>query len=324
MESVDQIRSAVSRHHPWPAAVALEQAPAPAGLLGTWRSQIEVGAEPEHVLETLTDVRACEAWSPVGFDIDGLHPRRLRTGTRVAVTGSIAGRRVRFDVEIVRADPERLTLRAAGPVEMLADYIVRPADGGSRVDAAISLRRGTGRGAGVAARLTSMLLAAGALKQTLGRIARETERRHGRACGGDPCPLQCVVMSAKVDMPPPLHELEAEVMHGVWDSHQEEITVREVMDALNQHTQNPRAYTTYMTIMRRLDSKGLLTRRREGKTDIYRAVHSRERYADLRAQAGVDQLVEQYGDVALGHFARQMAELDPERRRQLQRLARKS
>jgi predicted transcriptional regulator len=131
-------------------------------------------------------------------------------------------------------------------------------------------------------------------------------------------------MSAKVDMPPPLHELEAEVMHGVWDSHQEEITVREVMDALNQHTQNPRAYTTYMTIMRRLDSKGLLTRRREGKTDIYRAVHSRERYADLRAQAGVDQLVEQYGDVALGHFARQMAELDPERRRQLQRLARKS
>jgi hypothetical protein len=37
----------------------------------------------------------------------------------------------------------------------------------------------------------------------------------------------------------------------------------------------------------------------------------------------VDALVEQYGDAALSHFARQMSELDPERRRQLQRLARK-
>jgi predicted transcriptional regulator len=130
-------------------------------------------------------------------------------------------------------------------------------------------------------------------------------------------------MTAKPNIPPPLHELEAEVMEGVWDWDQDEVTVREIMDVLNRHAETPRAYTTYMTIMRRLDTKGLLTRRRDGKTDIYRPVHSREEYADLRAQAGVDQLVEQYGEVALGHFARQMAELDPERRRQLQRLARK-
>jgi predicted transcriptional regulator len=124
--------------------------------------------------------------------------------------------------------------------------------------------------------------------------------------------------------PPPLHELEAEVMEAVWDLPQDEVTVREIMDLLNKRTKSPRAYTTYMTIMRRLDTKGLLTRRRDGKTDIYRPVHSREQYADLRAQAEVSQLVEQYGEVALSHFARQMAELDPERRRQLQRLARKS
>jgi predicted transcriptional regulator len=130
-------------------------------------------------------------------------------------------------------------------------------------------------------------------------------------------------MNAKPRIPPPLHELEAEVMEGVWDSDQDEVSVRQIMDVLNAKARNPRAYTTYMTIMRRLDSKGLLTRRREGKTDFYRPVHSREGYADLRAQAGVDQLIEQYGEVALGHFARQMAELDPERRRQLQRLARK-
>ena len=131
-------------------------------------------------------------------------------------------------------------------------------------------------------------------------------------------------MTAAADNPPPpLHELEAEVMDGVWDFDHEDVTVREIMDVLNRHAKSPRAYTTYMTIMRRLDDKGLLTRRREGKTDYYRAVHSRDEYADLRARAGVDELVEQYGEVALAHFARQMGELDPERRRQLQRLARK-
>jgi predicted transcriptional regulator len=128
-------------------------------------------------------------------------------------------------------------------------------------------------------------------------------------------------MTANTDIPPPLHELEAEVMEEVWK--QGEASVRAIMDVLNPRTQKPRAYTTYMTIMARLHKKGLLLRRREGKTDFYRPAYSREQYADLRAQAGVDSLVAEYGDVALGHFARQMAQLDPERRRELQRLARR-
>jgi predicted transcriptional regulator len=120
---------------------------------------------------------------------------------------------------------------------------------------------------------------------------------------------------------PPLHELDAEIMEAVWA--QEETTVREVMEALNARAAKPRAYTTYLTIMSRLVGKGLLLRRREGKTDVFRAAHTREEYADLRARAEVDSLVDQFGDVALGHFARQIARLDPERRRALQRLARR-
>src|SRR3954468_15889517 len=92
----------------------------------TWRSQIDVRAEPQQVLDTLTDVEACEAWSPVGFDVDGLESTRLRAGTTLAVSGGVVGRRVRFRVEIVRADSERLVLRAAGPVDMEADYHVCP------------------------------------------------------------------------------------------------------------------------------------------------------------------------------------------------------
>ncbi len=111
-------------------------------------------------------------------------------------------------------------------------------------------------------------------------------------------------------------------MEEVWT--QGEASVRAVMNVLNARAEKPRAYTTYMTILARLDRKALLTRRREGKTDFYRPLLSREEYADLRAQAGVDSLVAQYGEVALSHFARQMAQLDPARRRQLQRLARQS
>jgi len=122
--------------------------------------------------------------------------------------------------------------------------------------------------------------------------------------------------------PPPLHDLEAQVMDAVWA--QGESSVRAVMEACNRGRQAPRAYTTYLTIMVRLDRKGLLGRRREGKTDFYRPLLSRDEYQAARAEAEVDALVGQYGDVALSHFARQMAQLDPARRRELERLARRS
>lgn len=123
-------------------------------------------------------------------------------------------------------------------------------------------------------------------------------------------------------VPPSLHELESEVMEELWRSG--EASVRAVMEALNPKAANERAYTTYMTIMARLHKKGLLVRRREGKTDYYAPAYERDEYMALRAQAEVDDLVSQYGDVALSNFARQMASLDPARRRALQRLARKS
>lgn len=121
--------------------------------------------------------------------------------------------------------------------------------------------------------------------------------------------------------PPPLHELEAEVMDAVWSLG--ETSVREVMATVNVSTGRDRAYTTYMTIMGRLDGKGVLQRRRDGKTDLYTARYTRESYADLRVQAELESVVDQYGEVALAHIARRMAALDPQRRRALQRLARK-
>ena len=121
--------------------------------------------------------------------------------------------------------------------------------------------------------------------------------------------------------PPPLHELEAQVMEEVWRLGQ--ANVRAVLDALNDRETKRRAYTTVMTIMTRLDEKGLLRRERKGRADVYEAVMSCEDYQQARAQARVGALVDEFGDHALVHFARQMHQLDPERRRRLQRLARR-
>jgi predicted transcriptional regulator len=128
--------------------------------------------------------------------------------------------------------------------------------------------------------------------------------------------------SRKKAPPPRLHELEAEVMEAMWTL--EEASVRGVMERLNKRNRNPRAYTTYMTVMARLDEKGLLARRREGKTDIYRPSLSRDEYRELRAQAEVEALVDEFGDVALTHFARQMSQLDSKHVAALERLARES
>src|SRR6202012_1042568 len=135
-------------------------------------------------------------------------------------------------------------------------------------------------------------------------------------------PARKVKASQSEPVPPPLHELETEVMEQLWSSG--EAPVRAVMAALNKGTPKKRAYTTYMTIMARLHKKGMLTRRREGKTDFYAPSQDREQYMALRARAEVEGLVAQYGDVALSNFAAQMAGLDPARRRALQRLARDS
>ena len=117
---------------------------------------------------------------------------------------------------------------------------------------------------------------------------------------------------------PALGELEREVMEIVWA--RGETSVRAVLDAVNAASGRDRAYTTVMTVMANLARKRLLTRRRDGRIDLYSAAMSREDYAQARARHGVRTLVSEYGDAALASFARELDRLDPERRRALRRL----
>ena len=111
-------------------------------------------------------------------------------------------------------------------------------------------------------------------------------------------------------------------MDQVWE--RGEASVREVMEALNAGADKARAYTTYMTIMARLNKKGLLRRRRVVVGLSLAPAFERDEYIGLRARAEAQRLVSEYGDAALSQFAQQLASLDPARRRALQRLVRKS
>ena len=115
-----------------------------------------------------------------------------------------------------------------------------------------------------------------------------------------------------------LGDLEREVMEVMWS--RGEASVRAVLETLNAVGDRGRAYTTIMTVMGNLVRKGLLLRRREGRTDIYRVALARESYADVRARQEIEALVSRYGDVALAHFAREVDRLSPKHRRELREL----
>ena len=137
----------------------------------TWTAHKHIAADPEVVLEVLTDPDACRRWSPVPFDVDAAGADRLAAGTRMRVSGQLVGRTVGFDVEVHEAGDGRLALSAHGPVAFDVAYEARPARGGSEVCASVSVRSGGGLLGRVAEQATAALLHAGALGVAVDRIA---------------------------------------------------------------------------------------------------------------------------------------------------------
>jgi predicted transcriptional regulator len=82
-----------------------------------------------------------------------------------------------------------------------------------------------------------------------------------------------------------LGRLERAVMDALWDMAAAEpgavFTVRDVAETLPRH-----AYTTILTVVGRLTSKGLVERIRDGKTHHFRPTGTRESYvAELMQEA---------------------------------------
>jgi predicted transcriptional regulator len=98
-----------------------------------------------------------------------------------------------------------------------------------------------------------------------------------------------------------LGELERSAMDVVWAA-PGPLTARQVADALDGRGL---AYTTWLTVLGRLEGKGLLRRERTGRAHTYTAAGSREDHIAVLMQQALGQADDR--QAALQHFARSVS-----------------
>lgn len=116
-----------------------------------------------------------------------------------------------------------------------------------------------------------------------------------------------------------LGPLGTAVMHAVWQ--QGDATVASVAAALAEDGTSTSAYTTIMTIMGRLNDRGLLVREKHGRGFVYRAAADEDAILERLSRDALDQLLARFGSTAYRQFAMRLNEVDPELRRRLLDLA---
>ncbi len=115
-----------------------------------------------------------------------------------------------------------------------------------------------------------------------------------------------------------LGALEAEIMDLLWQQ-PDNFTVRDVLTKINAHRARSVAYTTVMTVMARLAEKGLLQRIMVGTTHVYRVRQTREDFLQGTSDKIVEELIADFGEVAIASFLAALEQVDPQRLLQLRR-----
>ncbi|CDO29788.1 BlaI/MecI/CopY family transcriptional regulator [Mycolicibacterium porcinum] len=116
-------------------------------------------------------------------------------------------------------------------------------------------------------------------------------------------------------------ELEADIMDRIWNRGDAAVTVREVFDEIAEERRI--AYTTVMSTMDNLHTKGWLERDRDGRAYRYWPTLSREQHTAQLMREALDGGGR--SDLVLSYFIEQMDPQDSDRlRAALRTLARRS
>ena len=118
-----------------------------------------------------------------------------------------------------------------------------------------------------------------------------------------------------------LGDLQAEVMDVLWE--RETATVREVLEQLNKRRRRKLAYTTVLTLVSRLYTRGLLEREPESRGFRYQPAGSRDELLAKLSDELIDRLLDDFGEIAVARLDARAGELDAERRRKLKRTKKK-
>jgi len=112
-----------------------------------------------------------------------------------------------------------------------------------------------------------------------------------------------------------LGDLQAAVMEIFW--RRESATVREVADELNK--KRSLAYTTVLTLVSRLWSRGLLKRQPEGRGFRYWATKSRDDFLAELSDELIDRLFADFGAIGVARVGERLSELSTQEKQRLTR-----
>ena len=85
-------------------------------------------------------------------------------------------------------------------------------------------------------------------------------------------------------------------------------SIREVQTALEQ--EKDVNFNTVMTVMNRLVDKGLLGKTQKGRTSLYQPVQSREDFMNDQSKELSQELVDEFGTLAVNHMLDALDEAD--------------
>lgn len=115
-----------------------------------------------------------------------------------------------------------------------------------------------------------------------------------------------------------LFDLEATIMDVVWSEGLEHFTVSDVLAILVRRREI--AYTTVMTTLARLHTKGLLRRLRDGKRYLYSTRFTREQYLQTTARSVLKGIAGSSSDGAMALLVDTVSSADEDLLDELERI----
>ncbi|MCZ8514491.1 BlaI/MecI/CopY family transcriptional regulator [Paenibacillus filicis] len=101
--------------------------------------------------------------------------------------------------------------------------------------------------------------------------------------------------------------LEAKIMGILWDG--PEMTIKDVQSKLAQ--EQPANFNTVMTVMNRLVDKGVLQKRANGRSSLYRPTLTREQFLEAQSKELTHDLMEEFGPLVVSHMLDELEDADP-------------
>ena len=100
--------------------------------------------------------------------------------------------------------------------------------------------------------------------------------------------------------------LEAKIMDILWNN--DEMTIKEVQHILEK--EKAMNFNTVMTVMNRLVEKGILQKRAEGRSSMYKPIQSRNEFLDTQSKEMTNELMDEFGNVVVSHMLDALEDVD--------------